>query len=132
MNSSKKTSLLVTHSLIYCLISGCSTASVRVLPGEDIHRVVVRDIERDDAEEEAAKAANEYCEKQGKRAVIVADNTKYTGEMDESTRDTIRKGSKAAMILGGARGGAAGTAGSVGYSVTSDRDYLAELRFRCR
>jgi hypothetical protein len=125
---------------------GCSTAKVRVMPGEDgVNRVVSRDIGRDGAEEASVEAANEYCEKQKKTAVFMKgkDSTKYTGSMDENTRNTVRKASKAAMILGGAGGvlGGGGTqtagavlggAGTVGTVMTSDRDYQAELEFKCQ
>jgi hypothetical protein len=62
--------------------------------------------------------------------------------MDESTRNTVRKGSEVAMLLGGVGGVASrrtatpgavvGTAGTVGYMMTSNRDYEATLEFKCR
>lgn len=39
------------------------------------------------------KGANEYCENHGKTAVFVKNETKYTGSMDESTRNTVRNAS---------------------------------------
>lgn len=127
----------------FVVLGACSTAKVRVMPGEDgNNRVVSRDIERDDAEEEALDAANEYCEKRGKRAVFVEEKqATYSGSMDEDTRKNVRNASKAAMVLGamgvgvsqGTRlaGGVLGGAGLVGAAMTSDRDYTAELKFKC-
>jgi hypothetical protein len=124
------------------VLSGCSTAKVRVLRGEDgTNRVIARDIEHDDAEEAAYKAAENYCKDQNKHAVYVQENsTKYTGSMNENTRKTVRNASKAAMILSpvagvGAQsaglGTAVGAAGTAGYAMTSDRDYSSELKFKC-
>jgi hypothetical protein len=79
--------------------------------------------------------------------VIVRDGgTKYSGQMDEDTRNTIRTGSKVAMLLSGPVavsgghgvrepnpiGGLLGTAGAVGYTATNDRDYVSQIEFRCR
>jgi uncharacterized protein (DUF2345 family) len=132
--------------LVFCLFilasQACSTAKVRVMREDDgTNRVVSRDIERDDAEEEAFDAAEDFCEDQGKRVVVLKDEgTKYTGSMNEDTRKTVRNASKAAMILSGPTGvvsksvpvgAVVGAAGTTGYVMTNDRDYTAELRFRC-
>lgn len=122
-------------------LAACSTASVRVLPGENgLNRVMVRDIERDDAEEEAVDAAKEYCADRKQEAVFVKDKTAYTGKMDENTRNTVRKASTAAMVLGGGgvaarqttAGAILGGAGTAGHIMTNDRDYEVEVQFRCR
>jgi hypothetical protein len=131
--------------VIYCVVSysGCSTALVRVMPGENnLNRVVASDRERDDAEKAALKGAQEYCEKKNQEAIIVSTaDTKYTGKMDEGVRDAVKKGSTAAMILGGpvsygphssGSGSELGRAGLAGQSMTNDRDYRAELTFRCK
>lgn len=121
-------------------ITSCSTASVRVMPGENVNRAVARDIERDDAEEAAVKAAEKYCRKRSQEAVFVTDRTQYTGKMDEQTRSIVRKGSQAAMILGGigtfpretrAPGAVLGSAGTVGTVMTSERDYESSVEFKC-
>lgn len=125
------------------LFGACSTAKVRILPGEDgVNRVVSRDIEGDGAEEAAVEKAKKYCEEQGKQMYVVKENkTNYTGSMNENTRKTVRNASKAAMVLGGPAGmatdsvgigGAVSGAGMAGYSMTSDRDYTAEFQFRCK
>jgi hypothetical protein len=121
---------------------GCSTASVRMMPGETQNRVTARDLEREGAEEAAVKAAGKYCEERGEDVVFVNNaDAKYTGELSESTRNTLRRGSQAAMILGGAGmvphrtrpyGGLLGTAGTVGYVMTNGKDYEASVDFKCR
>ncbi len=125
------------------LIQSCSTAKVRVMPGADgLNRVVARDIERDGAETAAVDAAHDYCKDQKKSAVFTKDKTQYTGNMDEGTRKTIRNASQAAQILGGVgigsssetrtAGAVLGSAGTVGREMTSDRDYEAEVQFKCQ
>jgi hypothetical protein len=125
------------------IFQACSTAKVRILPGEDgVNRVVSRDIEKDDAEEAAVKQARKYCDEQGRQMYVVKeDKTNYQGSMKEDTRKTVRNASKAAMILGGPAGvlsesvgvgGAVSGAGMAGYSMTSDRDYEAQFTFRCK
>ncbi len=123
-------------------LSACSTAKVRILPGETSNKVVSTDYEGDGAEEAAVEKATEYCKAYGKRAVFLnaESKSKYTGKMDEGTRNTVRKASTAAMVLGGpvgvgtrsgAAGGLLGSAGFIGHAITNDRDYRAEWSFKC-
>jgi hypothetical protein len=129
----------VFTGLVVFSAMACSTAQVRVLPGEDgIHKVVSRDIERDGAESEAVKKAENFCEDRDKAmAVVKEENTKYTGSMNEETRNTIRKGSKVAGVLGSQSepgndiGNILGSAGTAGTIMTNDRDYMYEFTFKC-
>lgn len=112
------------------------------MPGEPYHKVLVRDYDRDDAEVEATKAAREYCQSSGKKeAYFVNNNSAYTGKMSEGTKNAIRAGSTAAILMSGPAavatdsplaGALLGTAGMVGFSSTSDRDYKAEAQFYCK
>jgi hypothetical protein len=87
-------------------------------------------------------AANKYCKEKNKEAVFTQEGTKYTGTMDESTRKTVQKASKAAMVLGGiggvvsresaVPGAVLGGAGTVGTIMTSDRDYESTATFKCQ
>ncbi|NNE35570.1 MAG: hypothetical protein HKN13_10045 [Rhodothermales bacterium] len=135
---------LISATAICCAVilgaTACSTASVRVMPGADgTNRVVVRDVEKHGAEEAAVEAATAYCAERGKEAFFLSDDLKYTGDMDEAQRTAIRKQAETATILGGViratevkdaavifEGG-----GAVGRSMTSGRDYQAEVRFTC-
>lgn len=113
-------------------LAACSTAKVFMMPGADgNHRVTARDRERDDASQAAHEAAREYCDKKGKEAVYVSNETKYDGQMEEGARNSIRQGSKVAMALGG-YGSPIGTAGRGGYMYTNERDYEARIQFRCQ
>lgn len=125
----------------FVFLNACSTASVRVMPGEDgTHRIISKDIEQEGAEEAAIKAANEFCEKRNLTAVFVNEKTQYKGDMDEQTRKNVRKASQAGMILGGVGAGTGnsglgavlGTAGTIGYATTNDRAYQNEVVFKCK
>ena len=130
----------VVLTLVMSLLAACSTASVRVMPGADgTNKVVARDVEKYTAEEAAVEAAKDYCTERGKQAYFLSDSAKYTGDMDEAQRASVRKGSETATILGGViratdvkdaaiifEG-----AGAAGRTATSGKDYEAEVRFTC-
>lgn len=131
---------LVLSILSIFAMTACSTASIRVMPSQDgTNRVVARDVDKYDAEQAAFDAAKAHCEERGQDAIFLSDDVDYTGEMNESQREGIRKASDSATILAGViratdardaaiifEGGAA-----VGRSATSGKDYEAEVRFTC-
>lgn len=135
--------ILTIYFLVITSFTACSTAKVRILPGEDgINRVSSKDREKDGAEEAALDKANSYCENQKKQMLVVReDKTSYEGSMNEETRNAIRKASKLAMLgawpvgifsKSTALGSAVGGAGLVGHTMTNDRDYEAKFSFRCK
>jgi hypothetical protein len=120
---------------------GCSTAIVNVMPGEDgVNVVSAKDIEKADAEKAVVEAAQEYCKKKGKEAVFIESlHTQYTGSMDEKTRNLVRTGSRTMSALGAMqtnvgekRSNALSGVGTAGEEMTSDRDYEAKVRFKCK
>ncbi len=118
--------------LMIIATTACSTAKVRVMPGEDgVHTSVAKDIEREGAEEASVKAANEYCKGKKQEAVFMKDESKYKGSMDEDTRKNVRNASNAAVMLGGI-GSAVSSAGMVGHSMTNNRDYESVVKFKCK
>lgn len=127
-NTIKFLSIFATLALFS---NGCSTASVRMIPGEKKHQAIARDIEREGAEEAAIEAAEDFCEDREKQLVVLSHKTNYTGSMNESDRKAVRNASKAAQIIGG-RDTTVGQAGTVGKQMTSDRDYESEVVFRCK
>ena len=131
-----------------------------VRPGAGgVHKVTVRKPEKAEAEQDAISQAEHYCGTMDKHFVIVSESTKYTGSMDEATRDTLRKASKAAQVVGtgatmarqnrqfqNAQPGThvsvhadvadpaenpIGTVGTVGHIMTNGDDYLTEMTFKC-
>ena len=131
---------LVTLSVV-CAVAAACTASVRVMPSpDDVNRVVARDIEKHWAEKAAHKAAVAYCEELGMEAAFISDEVWYEGSMDEQQRTAIRRQSEAATIIGGIiksngdqdAGLVIESAGVAGSTITSGRDYTAEIEFVCQ
>ena len=118
---------LISLCVFALSLAACSTASVRVMPGENgINKVLARDIEVEGAEEAAHKAANEYCEKHDREAIFLKEKSEYTGKMDESTRKGVRSASKAVTSVPGVS-----LVGTIGSTITGDRDYRAAALFKC-
>lgn len=125
----KRTKLLLSLLLLTASFSmvACSTASVRVMPGQKgLVKVFARDIELEGAEEAAHKAATEYCEEHEREAIFIKQKSAYKGTMDEGTRKGIRSTSKAIQNVP-----VLGFFGNIGQSVTGDRDYLSAALFKC-
>jgi hypothetical protein len=123
--------LKVSAALLLLTVSftmvACSTAVVRVMPGQKgLVKVFARDIELDGAEVAAHKAAKEYCEEYDREAIFLKQKSGYQGTMDEGTRKTVRGASKAVSNLP-----VIGFLGTVGNSMTGDRDYLSAALFKC-
>lgn len=115
--------------LIGFTLAACSSARVKVMSTADgNYRTVVDDVERDKAETAAFKSAQKHCKNQ--QVVVLNEKTEYRGTMDEKQRALIRKASNAAWMIGKSGSGVE-TAGQVGRSMTSDRDYRTEIEFRC-
>jgi hypothetical protein len=130
---------LIILSAVACIAVAC-TASVRVMPGpNDVNRVVARDIEKYGAEKAAVRAAVNYCEDLGQQAVFLSDSIRYEGLMDEAERNDIRRQAEAATIMGGILRSnhdddlavVFESVGATGSSMTSGKDYTAQVTFRC-
>ena len=131
MKSLLSLSASVLVSALFMNLSGCSHA--RGMQQEDgTIRVVMRGSTAERAQDAAFDEAQDYCEERDMNPVYVKDKgPKYTGKMDEETRDTIQKASTAAIILGGMNSPVR-DAGVVGHVYTAGNDYEAEVIFRCK
>lgn len=119
---------LIASALFAVILTSCSTASVRLLPGEKgIHKVLVRDVELEGAEEAAVKAAEDYCEERDQEVVFVKQKSSYTGKIDESTRKGVRAASNAISVIPGAS-----MISAMGNAATNDRDYFSGALFKCK
>ncbi len=108
----------------------CSTAHKKVMStAEGANKIVVDDIEREKAEDEAFKSAQKYCK--SKKVVVLNEKTEYRGTMDEKQRNLIRKVSKTVWGLS-KTGSPVETTGKAGQIMTSDRDYHTEITFKCQ
>lgn len=111
------------------VLAGCSSQNLaRIYEREGKEGQYVAKANEDDraaALNEAAEGAEEFCEKKDKRPLFVetSDETKYTGAMDEKTREAVKK---AGEILGGP------VKAVITKGTTADaKDYQAELTFKC-
>lgn len=125
------------------LTSGCAHHR-DVRPGADgVHRVLARGAEKEQVEQDAIKQANHFCKERNLSAAFVSEDTKYTGDMDESTRNTIRQASKAVGAVGSGMsvfggnteknaGQVAMGAGAAGHIYTDDNAYSSDMKFKCQ
>lgn len=142
--SHKKTIQLIAASLLG--FSAFSCAHHRDVRGgaDNVHSVTVRGTEKTSTERDAISQADDYCDQWDKRAGIVTQKSGYIGTtMDENTRDTVRKASTAAILLGGVGSAAAdepgarrggnvvGAAGTVGAVMTGGENYETTMTFKC-
>ena len=105
-----------------------------VRPGPNgLNSVTVKADNEDDGARDALAQANHYCDEFKKHAVIMEENNKYVGDMDEKTYKTVKKVSKVAKTIGVPTGGTtAGTShkGGVLDDVASE-GYSVTMKFRC-
>lgn len=80
-----------------------------VRPGaKGINRVVVKAEDQSSGARNALDQANHYCKEFNRRAVILDENSKYTGDMDEKTYKNMKKASKVAKTISGSTYGTGG------------------------
>lgn len=114
--------------ILLTVLAGCSTANVRIVPGEKGYsKVVVRDLEKEGAELAAHQAAKEYCDERGASVVILKEKSGFSGKTDEKTQSAIRAAARSVSLVPGAK-----PPSSVGASTAEDRDYQSGLLFRCQ
>ena len=114
-----------------------------VRPGANgVHSVIVKADDVNEGSRNALSQASDYCETKKKEAVIVSENSKYSGSMDEGSYKTAKKISKAAKTIGPAvwgvggktessAGGTVGVACAAGDEFLGD-EYSVEMKFSCQ
>ncbi len=96
---------------------------------------------------DALNQANHFCDESEKKAIVLEESSKYTGDMDESTYKNMKKASKVGKTLSGTKLGTnsgtspvgskrnqTGSATGVGSEVLDDlagQGYTVTMRFRC-
>ena len=137
--SSKFSLVLVSTA---ALMLGACAHHRDVRPSADgVHRVVVSTDDQDEGAREAIKQANHFCKERGLQAAFVNEESKYKGDMSESSYKNAKKATTAAKVLGGtayvlggsnesAIGGVVGLGGVVGDSVLG-KGYSVEMKFKC-
>jgi hypothetical protein len=129
--------------LIFLFLASCAHHR-DVRPGaEGLNRVVVATEDTDEGSRDAINQANHFCkeERDGKSAVFLAEEQKYTGSMDEGTYKTAKTASKVAQAAGGAAhvfggrnektaGGIIGIGGGIADHALG-KGYKVDMKFRC-
>jgi hypothetical protein len=122
---------LTALTLLVLLASACAHHA-QISQNEDgSYLSFIRSSTRDSAEQTTYDDAVEFCKNKNLMIQILKKDVKYTGSMDETTRNTIRKASGVASVLGGVNSPVS-DAGHAGYMMTSDKDYQSELIFKCK
>ena len=127
--SFQKIIFFTTFNMFVWAATGCSTAKVQVMPGEDgVNRVVVRDVEKENAENKALESAGDFCKDRNQEAAFINNTSSYTSNIEEEPRKKVRKLSQVARVamIAGVSEGLTGTV------MTSERDYESQLVFKCR
>ena len=114
-----------------------------VRPGSDgLHRVVFQTEDKNQGFRDAMSQAQHFCESRGARSpVIVNEDSKYTGSMDEQSYKTGKTVAKVAQAAGGAAyvfggrnernaGGIVGLGGGIANSAMGE-GYTYEMKFKC-
>ena len=132
----------IFFSFLVLILAGCA-GHRDVRPGADgIHRVVIQTDDTDRGTREAIRQANSYCEEKKKEAVFIKEESKYTGDLEESTYKNVKRASTVAKTVGGGVyvfggktestiGGLAGLGGAAADSAAGN-GYTVEMRFKCQ
>jgi hypothetical protein len=138
----KKTIIYSVSTLTVLFIFGCAHHKDVRAGADGVHRVVIRSETKEEGERESLSQAKSYCDEKKKEAVIVSENSKYTGDMKEEDYKTMKTASKAAEIVGGTAhvfggknesnvGGIVGLGGVVANQVAGN-GYTVEMTFKCQ
>lgn len=126
-----------------------------VRPGaKGVNSVTVKADDEASGARDALDQAEHYCKEFEKRAAIIEESTKYTGDMDEKTYKNVKKASKVAKTISGSAygqgtgsrvkprfgaeeetGPGLGEATGLGGNVLNDmagQGYTVTMRFKCQ
>jgi len=124
------------------IISACAHHR-DVRPGGDgINKVVLMNDEKNFSGRAALSQAENYCEEQSRRPMIISETNQYIGSMDESSYNNAKTGAKVAEVVGGTGyvlggkkesdlGGVIGLGGAVAHEVIG-QGYRYEMSFKCQ
>ncbi len=122
----KKITLLAIVGFSIVQLFSCSASKARVMRLENgVNKAEYSDSDKDKTKERVLSRANEMCEKDGKKAVVVSENTTFSGTFDEKTTNAI----KTAGVIGGVLGSMDATRTSS--AATDDATYTTTLMFKC-
>jgi hypothetical protein len=102
-----------------------SFQSSRDAHGGGVNKAEFIDADKETTKNKVLEGSNEFCQKEGKNAVIVSENTTFSGTFDEKTTNAIKK----AGVIGGVLGSV--DAANTSAAATEDAKYTTVLMFKC-
>lgn len=125
----KKTLFPITVVAALFTFAGCGHHR-DVRPGPNgLNSVTIKTENEEDGSREALRQAEHYCDEFKKHPVIMEENNKYVGDMDEKTYKTVKRASKVAKSIGMPTGKKTG-GGSVLDDVAGE-GYSVTMKFKC-
>jgi hypothetical protein len=104
----------------------CAASKARVMRMEGgVNKAEFIDADKETTKNKVLEGSNEFCQKEGKNAVIVSENTTFSGTFDEKTTNAIKK----AGVIGGVLGSV--DAANTSAAATEDAKYTTVLMFKC-
>ena len=123
----KKITMTVLTVFSVLQLFSCSTSKARVIRMEnEINKAEFVDADQTTAKAKVAEGANEFCEKEGRKAIVVTENVTFSGTFDEKTTNAI----KTAGVIGSVFGGQ--DAANASGAATDDARYTAVMMFKCQ
>ncbi len=106
-------------------ISACGSKA-RVMRMENgINRAEHVDVDKEKTKAKVTEAANDFCEDEKKKAVVVKEDTTFSGTLDEKSTGVLRTAGVVTGVLG-QREASRATKGA-----TLDSKYTTVLTFKC-
>lgn len=122
----KKITLITIVGFSILSFSFCTASKARVMRMEGgVNKAEFIDPDKETTKNKVVEASNEFCAKEGKKAVVVSENTTFSGTFDEKTTNAI----KTAGVIGGVLGSMDATRTSS--AATDDATYTTVLMFKC-
>ncbi|MCC7460278.1 MAG: hypothetical protein IT286_03150 [Proteobacteria bacterium] len=122
----KKITLLTILAITTLQLSYCGASKARVMRMEGgVNKAEFIDADKETTKNKVLSGSNEFCEKEGKKAVIVSENTTISGTFDEKTTNAIKK----AGVIGGVLGSV--DAANTSAAATEDAKYTTVMMFKC-
>jgi hypothetical protein len=139
----KRITLVLGWATLLGSLMGCAHYP-DVRPGaEGLHKVAVTAEDKEQGARNALNQANDYCGESDKKAAIVDENSKYTGDMSEKDYNKAKKISKVVGAAGSTvgvfsrdqktkdAGWAVGMGGGIADGAFG-KAYTVEMKFKCQ
>ena len=104
------------------MLASCATTRTTVLNNTDgSYTMEATDRTEADALNGGVDKANELCQKQGKRSIVLSHVTKYTGGMDQNLKGALSSAASITSL----------TSGTHVTGPDTSQDYMVTLKYKC-